>query len=155
MAHSGLATNPYALSALVCAATFVVAPITLTVYKYAAFLTLITFMSLILCQYKCASVELHINMFNSALASVQEHSVNFCQTAGCTSFPCQACSCAMYADSAHLPVSVCQISLLRLAAMQLQNVYTRLEQDRLMGSSKGAGLIMVPLLVGNATMRTT
>ena len=39
--------------------------------------------------------------------------------------------------------------------MQLQNVCTCLEQDRLMGSSKGAGLIMVPLLIGPATMRTT
>ena len=55
MLHSGLATNPYALTAIVCGATFVVAPVTLTVYRYAAFLTLITFMSLILCQYKCAS----------------------------------------------------------------------------------------------------
>ena len=54
MLHSGLATNPYALTAIVCSATFVVAPVTLTVYRYAAFLTLITFHSLILCQYKCA-----------------------------------------------------------------------------------------------------
>ena len=54
MLHPGLATNPYALTAIVCTATFLVAPVTLTVYKYAAFLMLITFHSLILCQYKCA-----------------------------------------------------------------------------------------------------
>ena len=54
MLHPDLATNPYALTAIVCTATFLVAPITLTVYRYAAFLTLITFHSLILCQYKCA-----------------------------------------------------------------------------------------------------
>ena len=70
MAHSGLATNPYALTALVCAATFAVAPLTLTIYKYAAFLTLITFMSLILCQYKCASLKLHPITFHSALVQV-------------------------------------------------------------------------------------
>lgn len=63
--------------------------------------------------------------------------MNVCQTAGCTSFPCQACSCAMYAESAHLLVSVCQISLLRQAATQLQNLCACLpEQDCLMGSSK-------------------
>ena len=54
MAHPALATDPFALTALVCTATCVIAPITLTVYRYAAFLTLITFHSLILCQYKCA-----------------------------------------------------------------------------------------------------
>ena len=54
MAHPDLATDPFALTALVCTATCVIAPITLTVYRYAAFLTLITFHSLILCQYKCA-----------------------------------------------------------------------------------------------------
>ena len=57
MLHTGLATNPYALAAIVCAATFMVAPITLTVYRYAAFLTLITFHSLILCQYKCDPIS--------------------------------------------------------------------------------------------------
>lgn len=72
MLHSSLATNPYALTAVVCAATFVVAPITLTVYRYAAFLTLITFHSLILCQYKCAP-------FSSALLLLP------------CSFCCQAC----------------------------------------------------------------
>lgn len=53
MLHSDLATNPYALITLVCLMTAVVAPITLTVYKYAVFLMLITFDSLILCQYRC------------------------------------------------------------------------------------------------------
>ena len=81
--------------------------------------------------------------------------MNVCQTAGCTSFPCQACIFAMYAKSAHLLVGVCQISLLRQAAMQLQNVCACLEHDLLMGSSKGAGLILVPLPIGNATMHTT
>ena len=61
MLHSGLATNPYALTAIVCSATFVVAPITLTVYRYAAFLTLITFHSLILCQYKCGPASCQLS----------------------------------------------------------------------------------------------
>jgi len=52
MLHSDLATNPYALITLVCLMTAIVAPITLTVYKYAVFLMLITFDSLILCQYR-------------------------------------------------------------------------------------------------------
>ncbi|BDA49627.1 hypothetical protein COCOBI_14-2470 [Coccomyxa sp. Obi] len=51
MLRSGLATNPYALVAIVCTVTALVAPVTLTVYKYAVFLMLITFDSLILCQY--------------------------------------------------------------------------------------------------------
>jgi hypothetical protein len=54
MLRSGLATNPYALMAIVCTVTAIVAPITLTEYKYAIFLGLITFDSLILCQYRQA-----------------------------------------------------------------------------------------------------
>jgi hypothetical protein len=52
MLRSDLATNPYALAVLVCFASAAVAPITLTGYKYAAFLSLITFNSLVLCQYR-------------------------------------------------------------------------------------------------------
>ena len=52
MLDSRLATNPYALIAIICTVTVVVAPLTLTEYKYAIFLMLITFDSLILCQYR-------------------------------------------------------------------------------------------------------
>ena len=38
-----------------------VAPLTLTVYRYAAFLTLITFHSLILCQYKCGPASCQLS----------------------------------------------------------------------------------------------
>lgn len=52
MMDSRLATNPYALAVLVCTAAAILAPVTLTDYKYAAFLTMITFNSLVLCQYR-------------------------------------------------------------------------------------------------------
>lgn len=55
MLRSSLAQEPYALMAIVCTVTAIVAPITLTEYKYAIFLALITFDSLILCQYRRAS----------------------------------------------------------------------------------------------------
>lgn len=54
MLRPGLATQPEALTAIICAAVLLAAPVTLTPYKYAVFLTLITFDSLILCQYSCA-----------------------------------------------------------------------------------------------------
>lgn len=54
MLHPALADQPEALTAIVCAACCLLAPVTLTPYKYAVFLTLITFNSLILCQYRCA-----------------------------------------------------------------------------------------------------
>ncbi len=54
MLRSGLATEPVALAAIGCAATFLAAPATLTRYKYAAYLMLIAFHSLVLCQYMCA-----------------------------------------------------------------------------------------------------
>ena len=52
MLRSGLATEPCALVAIGCAATVLVAPTTLTKYKYAAFLALVAFHSLIFCQYR-------------------------------------------------------------------------------------------------------
>lgn len=52
MLRSGLATEPVALGVLGCVATFVVAPLSLTQYNYAAYLTLVAFHSLILCQYR-------------------------------------------------------------------------------------------------------
>ncbi len=54
MMRTDLATNPYALCALVCMAAAILAPVTVTDYKYAAFLTMITFNSLVLCQYRSA-----------------------------------------------------------------------------------------------------
>ncbi len=54
MLHSGLATQPEALAAIICCAVFATAPVTQTPYKYAVFLTLITFDSVVLCQYLCA-----------------------------------------------------------------------------------------------------
>ncbi len=54
MLRPALATQPEALTAIVCGACCLLAPITLTPYKYAVFLTIITFNSLVLCQYRCA-----------------------------------------------------------------------------------------------------
>ncbi|KAK9904804.1 hypothetical protein WJX75_002805 [Coccomyxa subellipsoidea] len=54
MLRAGLATEPVALAAIGCTATFLVAPSTLTRYKYAAYLTLVACHSLIFCQYRRA-----------------------------------------------------------------------------------------------------
>ena len=50
MAGPQLANCAPALATIVCVATLVVGPVTLTVYKYAAFLFLITLHTIILCQ---------------------------------------------------------------------------------------------------------
>lgn len=106
MLHPDLATNPYALTAIVCAATFMVAPITLTVYKYAAFLTLITFHSLILCQYKCgpASCQPIVVMHcKSALSDVRMlHLASF----ESEHHPGLTRSAAVAARLSHLPVNL-------------------------------------------------
>ncbi|BDA49628.1 hypothetical protein COCOBI_14-2480 [Coccomyxa sp. Obi] len=52
MLRSGLATDACALVAIGCGATLLIAPTTLTKYKYAVFLALVAFHSLILCQYR-------------------------------------------------------------------------------------------------------
>ncbi len=57
MAGPQLANCAPALATIVCVATFVIGPITLTVYKYAAFLFLITLHTIILCQ--CAPCAHH------------------------------------------------------------------------------------------------
>ena len=54
MLRPELATEPVALAAIGCAATFLAAPTTLTRYKYAAYLTLVACHSLIFCQYRRA-----------------------------------------------------------------------------------------------------
>ena len=66
MLRPALATQPEALTAIVCGACCLLAPITLTPYKYAVFLTIITFNSLILCQYRCA---LHLSELTCFFAS--------------------------------------------------------------------------------------
>ena len=58
MLRPDLATQPEALTAIICAAVLAAAPVTLTPYKYAVFLTLITFDSVVLCQYLCAHSQL-------------------------------------------------------------------------------------------------
>ena len=50
MASVPLANNAWGLACIVCAFTLLVAPVTLTPYKYAAFLFIITLHTLILCQ---------------------------------------------------------------------------------------------------------
>lgn len=62
MLRSGLATQPEALAAIGCVVTFLIAPASLTRYKYAAFLTLVTFHSLILCQYRHSPFLLQLFM---------------------------------------------------------------------------------------------
>ena len=51
MASPKVANNAPALAAIVCLFTLLIGPITLTVYKYAAFLFIITIHTLVLCQY--------------------------------------------------------------------------------------------------------
>ena len=51
MASVPLANNAWGLACVVCLFTFLVAPVTLTHYKYAAFLFIITLHTIILCQY--------------------------------------------------------------------------------------------------------
>ena len=50
MASVPLANNAPALAAIVCFATLLIGPITLSVYKYAAFLFIITLHTIVLCQ---------------------------------------------------------------------------------------------------------
>eukprot|EP00798_Chlamydomonas_sp_ICE-L_P018570 gene18570-25079_t len=52
MLHNGLATNPYALMALICAFTFLVGTQAKEAHKKVVALTLLSFTAVILCQYK-------------------------------------------------------------------------------------------------------
>ena len=50
MASVPLADNAWGLAAIVCLFTVLIAPVTLTQYKYAAYLFIITLHTLIMCQ---------------------------------------------------------------------------------------------------------
>jgi hypothetical protein len=70
MAGPQLANCAPALATIVCVATFVIGPITLTVYKYAAFLFLITLHTIILCQCgPCARHEILLPFLHRSGAS--------------------------------------------------------------------------------------